>query len=175
MISCGLSWQKFLQRFEHTSPIHVCECDEIATECITCSCIWLCYLSWWGSLQCIPRSTYSKFWICSSSAKSLSVLVSYISTCIHTHPPHASWIPAVACCSALLQKGLSPTSCTSPLLSLYWNPNTRAWLLSHTGRSEPCMGADLVKSHKMAFLAGGIIAWNYNGSPRREHHKVPVQ
>lgn len=104
IISCGLSWQKLLQRFEHTSPIHVSECDEMVTEYISCSCIWLCSLFWMGSLQCIraTRSTCRRFWVGSSPpAKSLSVLVS---TWIHTHIPstHPFCMLAVACCSALL-------------------------------------------------------------------------
>lgn len=81
----------------------------------------------------------------------------------HTPSPHPSWIPAVGCCSALLQNGLSRS--TSPLLSLYWNTKTCAWLPSHIGRSKPCMEADLVKSHRMAFLAGGIMPGIAMGHP----------
>lgn len=111
----------------------------------------------------------------SSCKITVSLFPAYPPARTRTPSPHPSWIPAVACCSPLSHNRLSPISCTNPLLSLHWNPNTCSWFPSHTGRSKPCMGAGLVKSHRVASLAGGIIAWNCDGSPRREHHKVPVQ
>lgn len=128
-----------------------------------CSFIQLCYLFWRKSLQTllhVSRSTYGDFWICISPHTKITGCPCFLHIHPHAPPPHPSWIPAVACClpqSSALQYGLSPAPCTSPLLSWDWNLNTDTWFLSNTDRSKPCIGSELVKSHRMASVAGGIM------------------
>lgn len=152
-----------LQRFEHISPIHLCECNDIYTE----STLFLS-LSVLSLLKKKPPESYAHLKVNVQQVLNMHQFSYKITVCacfphIHTHthavPPHPFGIPVVSCClpqSSALQHRLSPKPSTSPLLSWDWNLNPDTWFLSNTDRSKPCIGTDLVKPHRMVSVAGGI-------------------
>lgn len=134
--------------------------------------IWLRYLFWRKSLFCASqgqRTASSEYASVLEQNHWLSLFPTHPPACAHVPPPpHPSWIPAAACCSprsSALQRRLSPIPRTSPLLPRDRNLNPDTWFLSNTDRSKPCIGAELVKSHRVASVAGGIMPGIAMGHP----------
>lgn len=100
------------------------------------------------------------------SSYKITVCPCFLHIHLHTHTPPLPIPPgSQQWLAALHSYRMGWAGAPAPLLSWYWNTKTCAWLPSHIGRSKPCMGADLVKSHRMAFLAGGIMPGIAMGHP----------
>lgn len=140
-----------LQRFECTSLVH----------------LWM----WWNTyrkhivhlrgcvifserkasrLFCMSQGQCSEYVSGLVQNHGLSLFPTHPPPCAHPHPLP---IPAVAFC---LTAQAEPHALHPVPFSWHWNLNPDTWFLSNTGRSKPCM-EDLVKSHRMAPVAGGIM------------------
>lgn len=119
-----------------------------------------------GLLQCISRSTIREFWICiNPHARSVAVSASFLPM----HIAHRS----LPCCMELFFLLHAPISCISPCSEgrrgLDSDPSSEACLLSNRQISA------LRRSRSSRSCSSKGNAWSCNGSPRREHHEVPVQ